>query len=162
MEWTTNLSDEQQTLEMARCFADYRYLKQAGEPASVIYLFGDLGAGKTTFSRGFIQALGHRGNVKSPTYTLIEPYELAGTHLVHMDLYRLTDPEELEYLGIDDIVSTVDLCLIEWPQRGEGVLPPATISLFLQHQASGRNLKVVAHNPVGEQWIERVQTHWKA
>ena len=112
---------------------------------AVIYLEGDLGAGKTTFTRGVLRACGYQGSVKSPTYTLCEPYELSDDRqLCLFDLYRLSNPEELEFLGIRDYVASNAILFIEWPNRGEGWLPPADLSVSLSESGEGRELTMVA------------------
>jgi tRNA threonylcarbamoyladenosine biosynthesis protein TsaE len=118
---------------------------------AVIFLTGELGAGKTTFTRGALRALGHVGSVKSPTYTLCEPYDLANAgQLCHLDLYRLSNPEELEFLGIRDYVASGAVLLIEWPSKGEGWLPTPDLQVALRESGHGRELKIDALTADGE------------
>lgn len=127
-----------------------RALATALDGWGVVYLEGDLGTGKTTLTRGILRGYGHAGAVKSPTYTLVEPYELAQATVYHFDLYRLTDPEELELLGIRDYCRPDTLSVIEWPDRGQPFLPPADLTITIRVITDGRELKFVAHNEKGE------------
>ena len=122
------------------------------EGRGTLYLHGDLGAGKTTLSRGIIRGLGHVGAVKSPTFTLVEPYEIGDIRAFHFDLYRLVDPEELEFLGIRDYFEDDALCLIEWPDKGAGFLPKPDLTITISPQDSGRSLKILSQGSRGEAW----------
>jgi len=132
-------------------------LAAAREPGMVLYLNGDLGMGKTTLSRGFIQSLGHVGAVKSPTYTLVEPYDFAALKVYHFDLYRLGDPEELEFMGIRDYFDDCSVSLIEWAQRGTGFLPPADLVIKLEREGLGRSAQLQAFSALGEGVISVLQ-----
>jgi len=132
-------------------------LAAACEPGLVVYLQGDLGMGKTTFSRGFITALGHKGAVKSPTYTLLEPYELGDFQVFHFDLFRLADPEELEFIGIRDYFGDFSVCLVEWPERGLGFLPPADLVIRIERAGPGRQLYYRAATGLGKRMLARLR-----
>jgi tRNA threonylcarbamoyladenosine biosynthesis protein TsaE len=109
----------------------------ADRPGLVVYLRGELGAGKTTLARGWLRALGAAGAIRSPTYTLVEPYELNGRSTLHLDLYRLNDPAELEQLGLLDTPPDRSLWLVEWPERGGGRLPRADLDIVLSPVRGG-------------------------
>ena len=112
---------------------------QAGQ---VVFLDGDLGAGKTTLSRGLLKGWGHTGAVTSPTFTLLESYELPHAMIYHFDLYRMEQPEELEMIGARELFNADSICLIEWPERAAGFLPEADVSFTIEHLEEGRSIEI--------------------
>lgn len=129
----------------------------AATPGLTVYLSGELGAGKTTLTRGIARGLGHVGAVKSPTYTLVEPYEQLAIPLYHFDLYRLADAQELEYLGVRDYFAGRALLVVEWPERGAGVLPPPDLHLHLAVRGAGRELELEALSDAGRRCLDRLR-----
>ena len=119
----------------------------------VAFLHGDLGAGKTTFARAFLKALGVGERVKSPTYSLVEGYELGERQAFHLDLYRIADPGELEWLGLDSLAEPGAIVLVEWPERGAGALPPVDLALSFRHEGLGRAVRLEAKSPAGERIV---------
>ncbi|MEX0606148.1 MAG: tRNA (adenosine(37)-N6)-threonylcarbamoyltransferase complex ATPase subunit type 1 TsaE [Marinobacter sp.] len=147
---TVFLADEAKTERLGRHLAEAILSVKQG---FTIFLQGTLGMGKTTLSRGLIRGLGHQGSVKSPTYTLVEPYEHLSPIAYHFDLYRLGDPEELEYVGIRDYFQGDNVCLIEWAERGQGILPEADLVIRLETQHEGRSAAIQARTDRGSQLI---------
>ena len=137
--FTRELADEAATLEAGREFAKKLH------NGLTVYLHGDLGAGKTTFVRGILQGLGHAGKVKSPTYTLVEPYLTSGFNIYHFDLYRFNDEEEWEAAGFREYFNTESICLVEWPEKAGNLLPEADFDIKMSMLGSGRKLEITAH-----------------
>ncbi len=121
----------------------------------LVFLNGNLGAGKTTLTRGFLRAAGHKTAVKSPTYTLVEEYDLATGKFYHFDLYRIKDPEELEWMGMQDYLAEHSLCFIEWPENGQGFLPEADLEITISTKAEGRVAEFVNLSK------NNLELHWK-
>jgi len=145
------LVDEVATIAMGNQLA--QIVKTELKQGLVVYLNGDLGAGKTTLTRGFVQGMGHKGNVKSPTYTLVEPYELNDWYVYHFDLYRLSDPEELEYMGIRDYFNESCCCFIEWPEKGQGMLADADLIINMAYSDEQRVITLEAKTALGRQTL---------
>ena len=140
--------DERALAALARALAE-----RVREDGGVIYLVGPLGAGKTTFARALLHALGVGARVKSPTYTLVESYAAGSLTAHHLDLYRIAAAEEVEWLGLRDLASGVQLWLIEWPERAHGALPEPDVTVELAHAPSGRDVTLIAASRPGESWL---------
>lgn len=117
---------------------------------AMIHLNGELGEGKTTLTRGIMRGYGYTGAVKSPTYTLVEPYEFEKCHIYHFDLYRLAAPREIEYLGAEDYFESTNICIIEWANRGKSIIPEADILIELKSKGTGRHLSCHSYSVKGE------------
>ena len=142
------LAEEADTLALGASLA-------AGAKAGlVLYLSGDLGSGKTTLARGLIGALGHPGRVKSPSYTLIEVYELSSLNLYHFDFYRFKDKTEWVSSGFREYFGPDALCIVEWPERAAGLLAPADLEIELQLSGTGRLARVRARSAAGADWLQ--------
>ncbi|TCO41893.1 tRNA (adenosine(37)-N6)-threonylcarbamoyltransferase complex ATPase subunit type 1 TsaE [Dokdonella fugitiva] len=142
-------------LDEARLVVLAARLAPAVRAGGTIYLNGDLGAGKTTFARALLQALGVGARIKSPTYSLLESYRVDGYDVHHLDLYRIADPGELEWLGLGEIADGTSLVLVEWPERGAGALPAADLELSLVHAGAARDLCARASSSRGEAMLAR-------
>ncbi len=153
------LADEAATVALGQ---DLGHCLRAHAGGFTLFLEGDLGAGKTTLTRGLLRAFGHTGAVKSPTYTLVEVYALESRQICHFDLYRLGDPEELEYLGIRDYFVSGNICVLEWPERGAGVLPAADLRVKVSVGGAGsagigRTAELTAATTAGRQLLARLR-----
>ncbi|WP_395338128.1 tRNA (adenosine(37)-N6)-threonylcarbamoyltransferase complex ATPase subunit type 1 TsaE [Ningiella sp. W23] len=146
---------ESDTLNLASSVS--QALQNSGIANWVVYLEGELGAGKTTFSRGLLHSLGHSGSVKSPTYTLVEPYDIHSTPVYHFDLYRLSHPEELEFMGIRDYFNDETLCLVEWPEKGVGLLPLADLEITIALNSDAREFSLNGCSARGQKLVETLR-----
>lgn len=147
-----DLADENATIELGAKLAGLSAISGS------VFLHGELGAGKTTLVRGFLRGLGYQGVVKSPTYTLIEPYELGERSVYHLDIYRLGDAEELDYLGVRDLMTGSNTLLIEWPERVAALLGEADLEVFLEYQGDARRARLVSrHKETRQKLVETFQ-----
>jgi len=145
---TKIIADEAQQLHFGTQLADA--WRQSKLPGILIYFYGNLGAGKTTLIRGFLRGLGYQQHVKSPSYTLVESYEIDHHIILHVDLYRLHDPNELLNLGLLDEFDDNHVCLIEWPEHAENLLPQADLACYIAPLDQGREIRLIALNGLGE------------
>ena len=148
---TYPLPDENATLALGAALAPHL------SPGLVLALSGELGAGKTTLVRGLLRALGHAGRVKSPTYTLVEVYEVSRLCLYHFDFYRFHDPSEWIDAGFRDVFNGRNVCLIEWPERARGQLPPVDLQIALEVTEPGRLATITASSPAGERLLDALR-----
>ena len=163
------LPDEESTVNFGRNLAKATYSETASSESmsegvgveslgGVIHLNGALGAGKTTLTRGIMRGYGYTGAVKSPTYTLVEPYEFDKCQIYHFDLYRLADPEEVEYLGTEDYFRSTNLCIVEWANRGAGIIPDSDLTIGFETEGTGRQISCQFFSEKGHKIAKRL---WK-
>ena len=132
-----------------------QWLAATRPPQALVELRGDLGAGKSTTARALLRALGVQGAIRSPTYTLVERYPLADGHEAwHLDLYRIGNAQELDFLGLDE--GSASRWLVEWPERGAGALPPTDLDVALEIHGQGRRARLTATSPAGREWLGRL------
>lgn len=156
MAGTLSLPDEAATLRLgAACAA-------GAANGLVLHLRGELGAGKTTVVRGLLRALGYPGHVKSPTYTLVEPYSLLRLHLYHFDFYRFKDRSEWLSSGFREYFNPESLCVVEWPERAGDLLGPPDLEVLLQYRGEARSATLSAHTLAGETWLGSALQHWRS
>ena len=146
------LPDEAATLALGAALAE------KAAPGRVLHLHGDLGAGKTTLVRGLLRALGHPGRVKSPTYTLVEPYVISGLNLYHFDFYRFKDETEWVSSGFREYFNPDALCLVEWPEKAGDLIAPADLSVTLAIDGDSRSATLEARSPAGAQWLSSLRS----
>lgn len=146
------LTDETATLALGEKIANILH------PGLIVFLNGDLGAGKTTLTRGILRAMGYQGKVKSPTYNLVEIYKFSGLYLYHFDFYRFNDPTEWEEAGFRDYFNAETICLIEWPEKADRLLPDADIDIKFKFNDLGREIKIQAGTETGKKCLKYWQT----
>lgn len=145
-----DLKDESETLRLAESMASHLF------PGMNLYLKGELGSGKTTFVRGVLRGLGYQDKVKSPTYTLVEPYSLEKFTIYHFDLYRFKDETEWDDAGFREYFNNTSICLVEWPEKVGHILPKPDISIELSHTAHGRHLHLISYTSIGTECLKAI------
>ena len=145
-----DLKDESETLRLAESMASHLF------PGMNLYLKGELGSGKTTFVRGVLRGLGYQDKVKSPTYTLVEPYSLEKFTIYHFDLYRFKDETEWDDAGFREYFNNTSICLVEWPEKVGHILPKPDISIELSHTPYGRHLHLISYTSIGTECLKAI------
>lgn len=153
------MPDEEATLRLGRALAGDAATVEALR-GGVLHLRGDLGAGKTTLVRGLLRALGHAGRVKSPTYTLVEPYRLSKLYFYHFDFYRFKDQAEWLNSGFREHFNPDSLCVVEWPERAGALLPPPDLEIELKYRGEARSASLASHSARGASWRAQALARW--
>jgi tRNA threonylcarbamoyladenosine biosynthesis protein TsaE len=151
-----SLPDEDATLRLGEACA------AGAARGRVLHLRGELGAGKTTLVRGLLRGLGHPGRVKSPTYTLVEPYTDLRLNLYHFDFYRFKDRSEWLSSGFREHFNPESLCIVEWPERAGDLLAAPDLEIHLHYEGEARRAALAAHSPAGEAWLDSVLSRWRS